>query len=432
MISRKWSMVLMLAALIVSSTGAAGAAEMMPEGGGTQRFVVSVDAVSGFAFHDSGAFNTPVGSAGPGALLPGGAYEWMFHAAPGDHLSFATMLVQSNDWFFAPAEPGISLYPNGSKMTGDVTAYVALWDAGTEGDETPGEGANQAPRQSGPDTGPDDPSAYVRQVLTDLIPPTNQLVRVTLQDAGSDAFVLRIENISDGSSFPTPLAPGVGVVHTGPAPLFINGMADMGMGLEGLAEDGNAAPLADALAAYTGVNTPLAPVAYTVHRTMNPLFVTGQRASSGLEQLAEDGSPVALVAMLPGDSGAAAVGRGASGPGPIAPPDGNYSFEITASPGDYLSLATMFVQSNDWFFALQNQPLFDAAGRPIVGNFTHAVRLYDAGTEVNEPIGFGPNQAPRQSGPNTGRSEGGAVRLVTEAPYGTAAHTLHLTITPLP
>jgi hypothetical protein len=351
---------------------------------------------------------------------------------PGDRLSFATMLVQSNDWFFAPAEPGIPLYSNGSKMTGDVTEYVALWDAGTEADGTPGEGPYQAPRQAGPDSGPADPMDYVRQVLTDLIPPTDELVKVTLRDAGGSAFVLRIDNISGSSDFASPLAPGVGVVHTAPAPLFINGQADFGMGLEGLAEDGAAGPLAEALAPHTGVNTPLAPVAYTVHTEANPIFTPGGRASAGLERLAEEGDPTQLVPTLAGEAGVQAIGRGATGAGPIFAPHGNFSFEITASPGDHLSLATMFGQSNDWFYALQNQALFDAAGQPIEGNFTHVVHLYNAGTEVDEHIGFGPNQAPRQAAPNTGAAEGGTVQMVTQMPYADASTVLHLTITPLP
>ncbi|MGD1992703.1 MAG: spondin domain-containing protein [Anaerolineae bacterium] len=431
--SRKLSLTLLVTVLALLVAVPANA--FLGDQAGTsdgQRFIVSIDNISDFAFHDSGVFSIPVGAAGPGPLLPGGAYEWTFHAMPGDRLSFATMLVQTNDWFLAPAEPGIPLYSNGSKMTGDVTQYVAIWDAGTEGDEPLGEGGNQAPRQSGPDTGPVDPTGYVRHVLTDLIPQPDELVRVTLQDAGYRTFVLRIENISGSSDFPTPLAPGVGVVHTAPAPLFINGEPDFGMGLEGLAEDGAAGPLADALAAHVGVNTPLAPVAYTVHTELNPLFTLGERASTGLERLAEDGGPADLVAMLPGDAGAAAVGHGASGPGPIFPPDGNYAFEIVASPGDHLSLASMLVQSNDWFYALQNQPLFDANGEPIRGDFTHVVRLYDAGTEVDQPIGFGSTQAPRQAGPNTGPAQGGTVQAVMEMPYGSASTVLHLTITPLP
>lgn len=418
---------ILLAAALALLVAAPGYAQE----GGTQRFVVSVDNVSDFQFHDSGVFNRPVGgSAGP--LAPGGAYEWTFRAMPGDSLSFATMLVQSNDWFFAPAEPGIPLYLDGMKMTGDVTDYVALWDAGTEGDGTPGEGPYQAPRQSAPDMGPDDPMNHVRQLLTDLIPPIDGMIKVTLRDGGDHMFVLRIENISGATDFPSPLAPGVGVVHMAPAPLFINGEPDFGMGLEGLAEDGAAGPLAEALATHTGVNSPLAPVTYTVHAEANPLFTPGGSASVGLERLAEDGGPTDLVAMLPGEAGAQAVGRGATDAGPITPPHGNYSFEITAEPGDHLSLATMLVQSNDWFYALHNQPLFDASGAPIEGAFTHVVKLYNAGTEVDEPIGFGPNQAPRQAAPNTGPAEGGTVQMVTQMPYAHAANVLHLTIMPLP
>jgi hypothetical protein len=421
------SILIVLAAALALLVAVPGYAQ-----GGTQRFVVSIDNVASFAFDYSGAFNTPVGASAPGPALPGGAFEWKFYAMPGDNLSFATMLGESNDWFFAPAEPGIPLYKDSSKMTGDVTEYVALWDAGTEADGAIGAGPYQGPRQSGPNMGPADPTDHVRQVLTDLIPATNQMVKVTLRDAGGYAFVLRIDNISGSSDFASPLAPGVGVVHMAPAPLFINGEADFGMGLEALAEDGDPSSLAEALAMHTGINTPLAPVAYTVHTEANLIFTPGERASAGLERLAEEGDPSQLVPTLAGEAGVQAIGRGATGAGPIFPPHGNFSFEITASPGDQLSLATMFGQSNDWFYALENQPLFDAAGEPIEGNFTQAVHLYNAGTEVDEPIGFGPNQAPRQPAPNTGPAEGGTVEMVTQMPYAHASSVLHLTITPLP
>ena len=197
----KWFVSLVVLALLASSAGAASAQE-------GQRFVVSIDNVANFRYHDSGVFNTPVGAADPGPLAPGGVYEWTFHALPGDRLSFATMLVQSNDWFFAPNEFGIPLYRDGAKMTGDVTSYVMLWDAGAEGDEIPGQGGNQAPRQSGPDMGPADPMPFVRRVLTPQIPPTGELVRVTLGDAGDYAFRLRIENISGASELPQSLSAG--------------------------------------------------------------------------------------------------------------------------------------------------------------------------------------------------------------------------------
>ena len=72
------------------------------------------------------------------------------------NLSFATMFVPSNDLFFAPDENGIPLFDEtGMPKAGDATQYLMLWDAGTEENQEPGVGANQAQRQSGPNTGND-------------------------------------------------------------------------------------------------------------------------------------------------------------------------------------------------------------------------------------------------------------------------------------
>lgn len=101
-----------------------------------------------------GVFNTPVGDANPGPATPGKAYEFIITAAPGDHLSFATMFVQSNDLFYAPTGYGIPLFKFGQHpVSGDVTRFIKLWDAGTEVNQEPGLGSDQAPRQAGPDTG---------------------------------------------------------------------------------------------------------------------------------------------------------------------------------------------------------------------------------------------------------------------------------------
>jgi hypothetical protein len=74
----------------------------------------------------------------------------------------------------------------------------------------------------------------------------------------------------------------------------------------------------------------------------------------------------------------------------------------------------MFVQSNDLFFAPRagSIALFDSGGRAIHGNVTSQVAPYDAGTEVNQPPGAGPDQAPRQPKPDTGMAERFAVDLV--------------------
>lgn len=102
-------------------------------------------------------FNTPVGADAPGPIGPGAAYEFVIAAYPGQYVTFATMFVQSNDWFFAPGAEGIMLFDaDGNPISGEITDQVYLWNAGTEVDQTPGEGADQAPRQAGPNTGEDE------------------------------------------------------------------------------------------------------------------------------------------------------------------------------------------------------------------------------------------------------------------------------------
>ena len=103
----------------------------------------------------SGVHNVPVGAAGPGPIGPGGAYEFLVTGQPGMQLSFAMMFGQSNDLFYAPGAEGIALFDeSGKAIVGDITPRITLWDAGTEVNEEPGVGSNQAPRQSAPNTGP--------------------------------------------------------------------------------------------------------------------------------------------------------------------------------------------------------------------------------------------------------------------------------------
>ena len=98
-------------------------------------------------------FNTPIGAGAPGPITPGAAYEFTVSAAPGDRLSITLMMGQSNDWFYAPAESGIELFKNGQPISGNITAQLMMWDAGTEVDQEPGVGSEQGPRQKGPNTG---------------------------------------------------------------------------------------------------------------------------------------------------------------------------------------------------------------------------------------------------------------------------------------
>lgn len=394
-------------------------------------FEVTIDNVSrSYDFLGSGVFAIPDGADAPGPLHAGEDYHFDFAAAPGMYLSFATMFVHSNDYFYAPDGRGIALYDaDGTPVEGDLTDQIMLWDAGTEANQEPGSGVDQAPRQTGLDTGDADPDNTVR-LVTDMfgnLPEVADVIQVTLESMGGGVFHLHIKNVSNATTLATadmmalpdvPLAPGVWVVHGEPDPLFTEGEADRGEGLEGLAEDGTAGELAEALTERTGLTSPIAPGVFAVHTGPGVLFDDGALASDGLESLAEDGDPEMLASELAAvdgvASGAFATPVGGADPAPAFPGE-SYSFTFDAIPGDYLSFATMLVQSNDLFYAPDERGvgLFDAAGEPISGDITDDIQLWDAGTEVNEAPGAGPDQAPRQTGPDTGADEeGGAVHEV--------------------
>lgn len=196
-------------------------------------------------------------------------------------------------------------------------------------------------------------------------------------------FTVRIENVSEMDTLetsamgetgrqPVPLSPGAWAVHTEPGPIFTPGEPDRGQGLERIAEDGDPTMLSESLSDEAGVKS----------------------------------------------SAAFATPVGADEPAPIGP-GGAYEFDVEASPGDRLSFVTMFVPSNDLFYAPDDRglALFDG-DEPLSGDKTIAVGLWDAGSEVNEEPGVGPNQVQRQSGADTGPDENGAVRLITEVADG--------------
>ena len=182
-----------------------------------------------------------------------------------------------------------------------------------------------------------------------------------------------------------------------------------------------------------------APVLWAVHTgSANPIFVAGQvDAGKGLETLAETGNPGPLAKSLEGATGVVAVGAddhpvGSDAGGPIVPGQG-YRFDVTAAPGQTLSLAWMFGQSNDLFYS-NDRPiaLFDASSKAVTGEMTLQLALWDAGTEVNEEPGLGPNQGPRQKAPDAGVAERQGIAHVRDRfSYPRTADVLRLTITPV-
>lgn len=157
---------------------------------------------------------------------------------------------------------------------------------------------------------------------------------------------------------------------------------------------------------------PIAPGVFVVSAMPNVLFTSGMQAPEALERLAEDGNFQPMLDKVTNVRSLAASGMFLPG----------QPFTFTASPGDKLQFATMFVQSNDLFFAPRNGgiALFDAGGRAMHGKVTSQVALFDAGTEVNQAPGIGPNQAPRQAKPDTGTAERVAIALVADRHDGFA------------
>ena len=319
------------------------------------------------AVSQAGAFDTPVGGSGPGPVFPGEAFEFTVEAELGDMLSFASMFGQSNDVFAGTPAAGIPLFDSdGTPVGGDITGQLSLWDAGTERNEAPGMGPTQAPRQSGPNTGPAEGVVSERVDATRALPIPAAIVSVSVSESGG-TYTVTLENIS------------------GSGPLL----------------------------------TPISPVFHAVHGDSYGAFTAGETASAGLESLAEDGDPSVLVTEA-ATAGADAESAGSS---PIGPGE---SISFTATPtstNSRLSLAAMVGQTNDAFIATPPDgiSLLDESEDPrraadVEAELGARLETWDAGTEANEAPGIGPNQAPRQAAPNTGPADPDSmVRLYTDS-----------------
>lgn len=391
-----------------------------------------------------------------GAAGSGAAFEIAFTAGKGQKVSFATMLGQSNDWFFGPGPAGIALYDaQGNPRSGDVTSEVSLWDAGTEIDQEPAVGDATGPRQPAPDFGAPDPVGTVRQLsqtvaLSDggsfALPPVASMIRATLVPGANRQFVLRIENVSTATTLATSqgtraigISPVAWTLHTQDAPLFTPGSRDRGEGLELVAESGRGQSLSGVLGTLSGRATPISPGVYAVHRDPEPLYALGLAdLGLGLEHLAEDGNGAALrdaiaaSASLMGlsETGGFDTPVGKAGRAPARPGDA-YELMVSGVPGDHVSFVTMFGMSNDWFFATRPAgiALFTAEGAARRGDVTGEIGIFDAGTELDQELAIGADTGPQQAGPNTGAPDPVAqVREVPAAAHGLPA-SAHLRVT---
>jgi len=216
-------------------------------------------------------------------------------------------------------------------------------------------------------------------------------------------FTLTVTNVSDEPV----LGPGVMVVHSDDHPLLV----DEQLGLEEL-QAGDVSSIAADLESRTGLFSMIGPGVWVLHDADQPLFEEGGAASPGLEVLAEDGSPLPLAQALINEGyevGVFGPGDATDGYHPILPGEAS-DFRFEAAGGTKLSIASMFIQSNDLFMAPQ--------GAGVVleeRDVSDQLAYWDAGTEVNQEPGFGPDQGPRQHAANTGDADGDvAVRLAND------------------
>ena len=349
-------------------------------------FTVRIENVSmpkQFTF--SGMLATPLGET-MDDMAPGMSYGFNFDATPGMSVSFAAGLMGSDGMFFGPDGMGIALWnADGTQVTGDVTDQVMLWHMGDN----------------------------VAAAMGDDMPAVSDVIQVTLESIGPASFHLNILNVTEEvmGEHMMMLTPGVAVVHSAPDPLFSAGMPDRGEGLAALANMGMADDLAAALGARTGLTGVLGPGAFASHTGSGVMFMPGMAASAGLEAFAETADPRML-------AGEVMVGEGVRQAGMFFMPAGGmeiapllpgmaYEFTVAGRPGDMLSFATGFVQSNDLFYAPgpDGIALFPDGALPFSGDVTDMLMLWDAGTELNERPGSGLNQVLGQAGPNMGITE---------------------------
>jgi hypothetical protein len=211
-------------------------------------------------------------------------------------------------------------------------------------------------------------------------------------------FTVRFENVSKpstlklstGRAVAIPLSAVVWTVHTAGSPIFTPGKLDAGLGLKGLAEAGMARELAANLWSVAGVRA-----AGAFDKSLIPRITIGGMNPRKPMAGTADGSSMLLSGRY-------------------------YEFTVDARPGDRLSLASMIGQSNDGLIATgpEGIALFDANNRPVTGNITAQLFLWDAGTEVNEEPGLGRNQGVRQGASHAGDPERRPVRAMSDAEFG--------------
>ncbi len=122
---------------------------------------------------------------------------------------------------------------------------------------------------------------------------------------------------------------------------------------------------------------PMTPFVVATHGSSFSLFTRGQSASTGLQQLAENGGVPVLVDELTANASVKDVGVAAPAAGPPVHPGESVSVEVTATnDARWISLAGMLICTNDGFGGVSGVKV-PTESKTIYGY------AYDAGTEIN-------------------------------------------------
>ena len=149
---------------------------------------------------------------------------------------------------------------------------------------------------------------------------------------------------------------------------------------------------------------PLSPVAVIAHQPGYSMFSIGSAGTVGLETMAEGGDNSALIAEADADSSVTSTASGAAPIGPAGSETITVSVPANLRTALRMSVATMLVNTNDAFTALNAWPV----GEMSVGDvMTVNAIAYDAGTEADsESAATIPGPAGGGEGFNAVRDDG--------------------------
>lgn len=128
-------------------------------------------------------------------------------------------------------------------------------------------------------------------------------------------------------------------------------------------------------------NQPMSPLAILAHNDKYKLFEIGKSASVELEHLAEGGNNAELLALKDSND---YVYQALSGNGLVLP-GGSDSVSFTVDPhkAGYVSVASMFVNTNDAFVGETGLSLKSLA---VGESYEMIMNVWDSGTELNDEL----------------------------------------------